>query len=52
MYCEIKILNKFCETGMDADDSETENNQDKQFSVVIASVKLLIWMHNNPKLPL
>ena len=52
MYCQIKILNEFCETGMDTDNGKTENNRDKRFSVVIASVKLLIWMHNNPKLPL
>ena len=38
--------------GMDPDNnSETENNRDKWPSVAIASEKLVIWMHNNPKLP-
>ena len=47
MYCEIKILNDFRKSGMDPDNhGETENNRD---SVAKASVKLVIWMHNNPK---
>ena len=50
----MKILNDFrerVETGMDPDnDGETENNRDNRHSVAIASVKLVIWMHNNPKL--
>ena len=45
----VKILNDFRETGMDPDDNETKNNRDKQPSVAIASEKLVIWMHNNPK---
>ena len=52
MYCEIIILNNFRGTGVDADNNgETENNGDKLFRVAIASLQLVIWMHNSPKLP-
>ena len=50
--CIMKILNDFCETGMDPDNNgKTENNCEKWPSVAIASEKLVIWMHNYPKLP-
>ena len=49
---KLKFLNDFRENGMDTDNNgETENNRDKRFSIAIASVKLVICMHNNPKLP-
>ena len=52
MYREINTLNEFRETGMDPDnDGETENNRDKEPNVAIASVKIVICIHNNPKLP-
>lgn len=48
----MKILNDFRETGVDPDNNgETENDRDKRPSVAIASEKLVIWMHKNPKFP-
>lgn len=50
--CIMKILNDFRETGVDPDNNgETENDRDKRPSVAIASEKLVIWMHKNPKFP-
>ena len=47
----VKILNDFRGTGKDPDNNgETANNRDKQPSVAIPSEKLVICMHNNPKL--
>ena len=51
--CIVKTLNNCRETGMDPDNNGiTENNRDKRPSVPIAKEKLVIWMHNNRKLPI